>query len=268
MNVERLARRYHIRPHKGFSQHFLLDQSVLKSTIQHAELSSQSTVLEIGAGVGNLTSALADTGAQVLAFEVDRQFIPLLQETFGTRANVELVFEDFFHWFRQHAHELPKPFSIVANLPYHMTSHFFRTVLETERQPERVVVLVQKEVAERIGAEPGRMSLLSLSVQLYCRPRVVRTVPAVSFWPKPKVDSSLLVLSDIRRASNDVAPLFRLATFAFAGRRKQLVNSLVAGLHKSRPEVVDCLRSVGIKPTVRPQELTLEQWENLAKVFG
>lgn len=268
MNVQELLRRYNIRPRKGFSQHFLLDEIVLREAVRFGQIRSNLPVLEIGAGIGNLTAELAKTGARVLAFEVDRRFEQLLRDRFGKRKNAQLVFEDFFRWFREHNATLPDEYIVAGNLPYQSTAHFFRTVLEARQKPSRIVVLVQKEVAERICAAPGAMSLLSLSVQLYARPTIIRKVPRTAFWPQPKVDSALLLLTEIQSPKSDLQSLFSLARIAFSGRRKQLANSLAAGLQKPPSAIVASLRTLNIKPTARPQELSVEEWKRIDRTLS
>lgn len=268
MSVHELLKRYEIRPRKDFSQNFLLDESVLRDAVRYGRIRTNAPIIEIGAGIGNLTAMLAESGAQIFAFEVDRRFEALLRDRFGRQKNVQLFFEDFFQWFRMHNAKLPKEYVLVGNLPYQSTAHFFRSVLEARKKPTRIVVLVQKEVAERICASPGAMSLLSLSVQLYGRPAILRRVPRTAFLPQPKVDSALLLVTDIRSPISDFQPLFHISRIAFSVRRKQLAVSLASGLKKPKSDVAAILQKIGMKPTTRPQELTVDQWKKITRAFN
>lgn len=263
--VRRLARRYGVQPSKLLSQNFLIDQSVVETSIDAAALAEGDRVIEVGAGFGVLTKALIATGARVMAFEIDRRLAAALHDLLGKQKNFSLMPEDFFHWFRGHTPLLAAhPYRIVANLPYNVSSFFFQTVLTSPYPPSSIVVLIQKELAERITAVPGQMSLLALSVQLYGVPTILRMVPRSAFWPQPEVDSSLLAIDSIHQPKHSTAALFRLARMAFAGKRKQLHNSLATGLHTTPDLLRPFFSAAQIPSTIRPQELTLVQWRALA----
>ncbi|MBI3956579.1 MAG: ribosomal RNA small subunit methyltransferase A [Candidatus Kerfeldbacteria bacterium] len=267
--VRARARQFGVRPAKQRSQSFLIDPAVVHLSVQTAQCGPGDWVLEIGAGFGALTAGLLASGADVTAYEIDERLAASLVDLFHGEQRFSLVVGDFFRWFYEHQQALAaRPFQIVANLPYHLTSRFFKDVLSASLLPTVIVVLVQKEVAERVAAPPGSTSLLSLAVQLFGKPSIVRTVPRGSFWPKPDVDSALLRISDIRRPAFDTAPIFRLARLAFANRRKQIHNSLSAGLHWSSDEVTAVLSAAGIASTARPQELSIPQWRKLAEAVG
>lgn len=267
-SLQRLAKRFGVRPSKRHSQNFLLDASVVQASTDTANIHHGDWVLEVGPGFGVLTEALLRTGADVTAFEIDERLASALMERFRSEKHLSLVVGDFFRWFREHQKDLAqRSYNIVSNLPYHASSHFFETALSAEHPPQKIVVLLQLEVAERIVATPGSMSLLSLAVQLYGKPRLVKRVPCTAFWPLPDVDSALLSVDDIRTPSFDTAPLFRCARMAFTGRRKQLANTLAAGFRKPKEEVAQALKSVDINPTTRPQELSVEEWRRIVGVF-
>ncbi len=266
--IQELARRFHVRPSKEHSQNFILDRSVVRSMAEEAETGRGDWVLEVGAGFGALTEELLATGADVLAFEIDENLAAALVERFRDAPTFHLVVGDFFRWYREHPDDLrSKPFSIVANLPYHASSFFFETVLASSTKPRQIIVLLQKEVAERIAAEPGSMSLLSLSVQMYGVPSVLLHVPKRAFWPQPEVDSAVLAVTDVHEGPENAKEIFRLARMAFAGKRKQLHNTLAAGFHRSGAEIIPLLQSAGIAETTRPQELSVEGWARLAETF-
>ena len=252
-------------------QHFLIDQSVLRTIIQSAHLSPHDRVLEVGAGFGQLTLALLDAGAQVWAVESDAKFMSALQKIQTQHAphtsasHLTLIHKDIR---KLNISELVNEshYTVVSNLPYNITSWFLRMMLEQKNKPISMTLLLQKDVAERIVAQPGHMSLLALSVQYYARPKIIRIVSKASFWPKPEVDSAIIHFANIHELNFAYEKkLFQIARIAFAGKRKQLCNSLSAGLQKNKNEITAILKSVHIKPTQRPQELSLQQWKLLAE---
>ncbi len=266
--IRKRARRFHVRPNKEHSQNFLLNQDVVRTMASEAGIGKRDWVLEVGAGFGALTEELLATGADVLAFEIDENLAAALVDRFRSETQFQLIVGDFFRWYREHTQELMhKSFSIVANLPYHVSSFFFETVLSDSISPKQIIVLLQKEVAERIAAKPGAMSLLSLSVQMFGTPSVLLYVPKRDFWPQPDVDSAVLAVKNIHGGPDNTKQLFQLARMAFAGKRKQLHNTLAAGLHRSGAEIVPLLRKANIAETARPQELTVADWKRLAEAF-
>lgn len=267
------ARRYGVHPSKQHSQHFLLDQRVVTTAVTSAGLRPEERVLEVGAGFGILTDALLASGAQVLAFEIDERLVAALSDRFRDAKGLQIIAGDFFRWFREHAAELgASPYAILSNLPYHASSYFFETVLSSPHPPTTIVVLLQAEVADRIAAAPGGFSMLSLAVQVYGTPSILLRVSRNAFWPQPEVDSALLMVRAIKKPEDDATPLFRLAKMAFANRRKQLHNSLKAGLHGSDEEMQRLFSLSGLSPTLRPQDLSVDAWwlltRSAATVFG
>ncbi len=266
---------HNMRPNKSFGQNFLIDRTVLQEIVQAAEITSDDKVLEVGSGTGVLTRELARYANRVIAVEIERDMLALLAETTQPYPNVELVarnllFLDPVEFFGQSAYKL------VANLPYYITAPTFRHFLESANPPRTVVVMVQWEVAQRITAQPGDMSLLAISVQFYGRPRVVARVPASSFYPAPKVDSAILRIDvDAQDASNDRAALtgeerdrfFRVVQAGFSERRKQLHNSLTHGLHVKNEMVRAWLEQAQIEPSRRAETLSIEEWLRLSALF-
>jgi 16S rRNA (adenine1518-N6/adenine1519-N6)-dimethyltransferase len=265
--VRDLMRRHNIEAQKSFSQHWLVDRDALEKIVDAAELSRADTVLEVGAGLGVLTVELARRAGRVVAAEIEREVMRGLREVTKPYPNIEIYNidlmqinpTDFFG---------ATPYKLVANLPYAITALTLRHFLEAEHPPERTVVLIQREVAERITAPPGDMSLLSLSVQFYSTPRLVARVSARSFDPPPQVDSAIVALE--RHAppiTGDArARLFVIAKLAFAQRRKQLHNILPGALHLSAPQVRTWLDAAGISPDRRPQTLSVAEWVRLAEL--
>lgn len=262
-----LLRRFGIRPSKKLGQNFMADSRALKRVIAAAEIEGDETVLEIGAGVGTLTWRLAQRCARVVAVEIDERLIPALEYALGDLGNVEVVTGDIL--MLDVAEILGnEPYSVVANIPYYITSTLIRHLMETECRPRCVVLTIQKEVAERIVTGPGEMSLLALSVQVYGVPELRGRIPASAFYPQPKVDSAVLRImsySTPRVPQALIKPLFTLARAGFGQKRKQIHNSLTKNLGKPKGVILEWLQAADVRPEQRAQELGVEDWIALAQ---
>jgi 16S rRNA (adenine1518-N6/adenine1519-N6)-dimethyltransferase len=228
---------------------------------------SRDVVVEVGAGLGTLTRVLAGRAGRVIAVETDAALLPLLREALppASYPNVELVHADVLHLAPHNLDLEPGGYSVVANLPYYITSAVLQHFLADEIPPRRMVVMVQREVAQRAVAQPPRMNLLAVSVQFYAQPRIVMRVPAGAFVPRPDVDSAVLRL-DVRPAPVVNVPratFFRVARAGFGQRRKQLRNALAAGLDRPGPEVDAALDAAGIDGRRRAETLSLTEWGSL-----
>lgn len=266
-SARQLLLEYGLEPHKGLGQNFLLDRGALGRIVAAAEIQPGDRVLEIGPGLGVLTRALAEAGASVVAVELDRGLVGLLQDKLADLAQVRIIHQDIL---KADIGQLAggAPYKVVANLPYNITSAALRHALEAAPRPALLVVMVQKEVAQRIVAEPGEMSLLAVSVQLYGRPRIMAHVPAGSFYPRPKVDSSILRIKTFPTLDipePDIPRFFALARAGFAQRRKQLRNTLSKGLNLPADAVEEKLRRCDIDPQRRAETLTLPEWKRLLR---
>lgn len=258
-----------MRPNKAFGQNFLIDRSVLQQIVEAAEINANDEVLEVGSGTGVLTRELAQEARRVVAVELERDMLTLLEKTVGDRPNVELVERNLL-FINPQDHFEHRPYKLVANLPYYITAPTFRHFLESENPPRLLVVMVQLEVAQRIVAAPGDLSVLGVSIQFYGKPRIVSKVPAQAFYPAPKVDSAIL-----RIDVNDKAPLtleerdrfFRVVQAGFAEKRKQLHNSLTHALHYKNGVVRACLSQAGIEASRRAEMLSIEEWVQLWRAF-
>ncbi|PIR94237.1 ribosomal RNA small subunit methyltransferase A [Candidatus Falkowbacteria bacterium CG10_big_fil_rev_8_21_14_0_10_39_11] len=268
MNVRELIKKYNVKPKRSAGQNFLINPEPLHQIVKAAELTDQDDVLEIGPGLGVLTEELLPRVKRVVTVELDRSLIYVLKKQFKRAENLTIINNDVL--------KLPieeivdnfegEKYKIVANIPYNITSHFLRKFLEHDLRPTKMVLLVQKEVAERVVAEPGKMSLLALSVQLFAKPRIVTIVGAKSFFPAPKVDSAVLDLEVTGpRFEVDQKRFFQLSKIGFSAKRKQLKNNLSAGLRISSDEIGQKLQELGLKETVRAQELSVENWADLTK---
>jgi 16S rRNA (adenine1518-N6/adenine1519-N6)-dimethyltransferase len=251
LNIRPLLRQLNLRPSKGRGQSFL----------------TTDTVLEIGPGLGILTAALARQAGQVLTVELDARLAEHLRKSLAGFPNVHLVEGDVL---TLPPSDLPAPpYKLVANIPYSITSAVLRRFLETPARPSRLVLMLQKEVAQRIVAAPGRMSVLAVSVQFYAAPRLVAIVPASAFYPVPEVESAILRLDTLAEPPVDVpAPhFFRTVTAGFSQKRKQLHNSLGGGLGIPAAEMTRLLRSANIDESRRAETLTLSEWAAVTRVL-
>ncbi|MGH7158078.1 MAG: 16S rRNA (adenine(1518)-N(6)/adenine(1519)-N(6))-dimethyltransferase RsmA [Candidatus Saccharimonadales bacterium] len=248
---------------KSLGQHWLDDEASLEAMCVAADVQPEDFVLEIGPGPGTLTKKLVKQAKQVLAVEYDPELARQLSWRV-TADNLTVVQQDIL---RFDLTSLPPNYKVVANIPYYLTSNLLRILCESTNHFSKAALLIQKEVAERVCAQPGGMSMLSVSVQFYCRASLGRLVPARLFTPPPKVDSQILVLEYHHRPlfAEDVdAKLFlRIAKAGFAQRRKTLLNSLSAGLRLSRGQAGELLETAGIPPRIRAQNLSLDDWHRL-----
>jgi 16S rRNA (adenine1518-N6/adenine1519-N6)-dimethyltransferase len=267
LDAEALLRRYHLRAHKGLGQNFLQDPLALEEIVKTAEIQQTDTVLEIGPGLGSLTRYLAASAKEVVAVELDQNLLPPLNATLSSYQNVRLIHGDILELSPTEV-ITEKDYIVVANIPYYITSAVIRHLLEADVTPRRIVLTIQKEVAQRICAQPGDLSLLALSVQIYGKPRIATRISAEAFFPAPKVDSAVLVVDIyptplIKEELLDT--FFRLVKAGFSQKRKTLRNSLSAGLHIPPSDAAELLASAGIDPQRRAETLSIQEWENLSE---
>jgi 16S rRNA (adenine1518-N6/adenine1519-N6)-dimethyltransferase len=267
LNISLLLKKYGLRPHKGLGQNFLQDPIALEKISQAAEIRETDTVLEIGPGLGSLTRYLAAAAREVIAVELDQHLLPPLKAILAPYQNVRLIHGDILELSPDDLIQ-EQDYLVAANIPYYITSAVIRHLLESRRKPRRVVLTIQKEVAQRICEKPGDMSLMALSVQVYGRPRIAAQVPAGAFFPAPSVDSAVLVI--------DIYPMplippeyldsfFKLIKAGFSQKRKTLRNSLSSGLSIPPTNAADLLTGVGIDPQRRAETLSIQEWQQLAE---
>jgi 16S rRNA (adenine1518-N6/adenine1519-N6)-dimethyltransferase len=264
----------HIRAKKSLGQHFLADRQVVQDIVAALDIRPGDQVLEIGPGHGVLTRALVEAGATVAAVELDRELIPELRTL-----PIHVIHQDILKVDPGRIFHGP-PYKVAGNIPYYISSPILRRLLEAQPKPELVVLMLQKELAERVVAGPGDMSLLSVSVQLYGRPEILREVPAGAFRPPPKVDSAVLRIEVYPRPAvplHDLEQFFAVARAGFSERRKQVRNALQrnfkpGGAHTKASldpaAVSEALRSAGVDPMRRAETLTLEEWAAVAEGIG
>jgi len=271
-------RQFDLRARKSLGQHFLIDRDVLELIVATAEITATDTVVEIGPGLGVLTGELAKKAGLVLAVEKDSGLSAVLGDTMASCRNVAVINRDILEV--EPASLLPElplaatvsplSYKVVANLPYYITSAVLRHFLEAKVKPEIMVLMMQKEVAEAIVAEPGGMSLLSVSVQFYGKPGIISYVPAKCFYPAPEVESAILRVDLYPQppvAVADEASFFALVRAGFTAPRKQIANSLAQGLKLPKADVLSLLEKASIMPRRRAETLSLDEWARLWQVF-
>jgi len=269
LNVSSLLRQYGLRADKKLGQNFLHDPFALIAITEAAAIRPTDIILEIGPGLGSLTRYLAAAARQVVAVELDADLIPPLEAVTQYYENIRIIQGDIL---KISPNELIKEpdYLVVANIPYYITSAIIRHLLENKNKPRRIVLTIQKEVANRICAEPGGMSLLALSVQVYGQPRIAKHIPANAFFPSPRVDSAVLCI-DIYPSPKIQSELleifFKLIKAGFSQKRKTLRNSFSSGLHINANEAASLLKKANIDPMRRAETLSIEEWKTLCSLY-
>lgn len=259
---------HHLLPKKSLGQNFLFDEGILRRIVAAGAVTAADEVLEVGPGIGALTAVLAQEAASVTAVELDDRFIPILQNELSPYANVHIVHGDILT--ENPADYFTKPYKVVANVPYYITGAILRHLLSCNPKPSRMVLTMQKEVAERITAVSPQMSLLAVSVQFYGTATIVDTIKAGAFWPRPKVDSAVIVIdlgeTAVSYPNIDEKKFFRLVKIGFAQKRKQLQKNLRA-LGYPRETIIEKMAQAAIAPNRRAQSLAIADWVRLYEAF-
>ena len=273
-NTIEVLQRHNFTFQKKYGQNFLVDPNVLERVMDAAGVSGEDCVLEIGPGIGTMTQLLAERAGKVVAVEIDRNLIPILEETLAPYSNVTVINEDILKLDVEETIRVRgegRPVKVVANLPYYITTPIIMSLLEGGAPLESITVMVQKEVAERMQAGPGTKDYgaLSLAVQYYSRPEVVANVPPNCFIPRPNVGSAVIRLTRYGTPpvqAADPGKLFTVIRASFNQRRKTLANSLgnAPGLSASRERVAGILEEMGLPAMIRGEALTLEQFAELS----
>lgn len=254
-------------PKKSLGQHWLKDRDILAGIAEAADITPLDTVLEIGPGLGTLTSELLRRAEKVVAVELDGDLAAKLPGQFPGKT-LEVHNEDILDF---DLNILPKEYIVVANVPYYITSKIIQKLMTSQNKPKTTVLLIQKEVAVRLAAEPGNMSILSISAQIYGEVELDQLVPAQFFTPPPKVDSQVVVIRTRPHPlvnPEDERLFFRVVKAGFSAKRKKLRSSLAAGLNMSKQDVEVLLPKAGINPDDRAEALAIHQWIDLAKLVG
>jgi 16S rRNA (adenine1518-N6/adenine1519-N6)-dimethyltransferase len=270
MNPREMLEAFGINPKKSLGQNFMHDPNTIEKIAVTAEIMPDDTVVEVGPGTGELTERLAQSARHVMAIEVDERLQPLLEERFAHHKNVYFIFNDVL---KINVAQLvgAKDYLLVANVPYYITTAILEHVLSSSHRPKRIVITMQYEVAQRICATPGDMSLLAVSVQYYGKPQIVSKLNPAVFWPRPGVDSAVLRVDCYDKPIVDAPSdelFFRVVKAGFSQKRKQLRNSISGGLQVKNSDAGEYLEAAGIDSTRRAETLTLEEWARLAHVIA
>ena len=277
-----LLQKHELRARKSLGQHFLVNSGVLKKITAAADLTSSDIVIEVGPGPGVLTAELIKKAGYVIAVEVDATMVELLKETFSYADNLSLIAGDILQTvpadlINQEKTRFPESlknasqYKLVANLPYYITQPIIRHFCEAKVKPQSLVIMVQKEVAKNIVAQPGDLSILAISVQFYGKPHIVDYVPSSYFYPAPKVDSAILKIDLYDKPIVEVTSeknFFRTVKAGFCAARKQVANAFSQGLDIPKTEVISLMQIAQVDPQKRAETLTLREWANLEKVFA
>jgi len=282
--IKNLLKKYQTCLSKRFGQNFLIDKKVIKKIITTANLGANDIILEIGPAIGNLTIELAKKVKRVVAVEKDPRMAEILKETLKDFNNVEIIQGDILkskllnskfqapnpRQIPNSKSKIPKNYKVVANLPYYIVAPVIRKFLETENQPKEMVLMVQKEVAQRICAKPPKMSILAVSVQFYAKPEIISFVSKKSFWPSPKVDGAIIkIIPKKLLVKPGLANLFfRIVRAGFSQPRKQILNNLSNMLKLKKEKVKAWLLKNNIQPNQRAETLIIEDWIALTKNSG
>lgn len=270
-NTIAVLQKYHFNFQKKYGQNFLIDSNILENIIAAADINKEDCVLEIGPGIGTMTQYLCENAREVVAVEIDKKLIPILeQDTLAAYDNITIINEDILkvdiNTLVQEKNN-GRPIKVVANLPYYITTPIIMGLFESHVPLESITIMVQKEVAERMQVGPGTKDYgaLSLAVQYYAKPQVKLTVPANCFMPRPNVDSAVIKLTRHKEPPvrvSDEKLMFDIIRASFNQRRKTLVNGLnnAAGLNIKKEDVLSALEKMGLPPAIRGEALTLEQF--------
>jgi len=263
--VKEVLDKYQIRPSKRLGQNFLISQKALNDFINACDLKKNDIVLEIGPGLGTITQAIAPKVEKVIAVEKDLKMCEITREILQGFKNIEIVNEDIL----KYRVVIKNPYKVVGNLPFYITAPVIRIFLESEKPPQEMIFMIQKEVGQRICAEPPNMNLLAVSVQFYAKPKIVSYLSKNSFWPQPKVDSAIVKLSNVKYPALNVDKdlFFKIVKAGFSSPRKQLRNNLSKKLGINKEKTERWLLKNNIQPSQRAETLSVLDWINLVKTL-
>ena len=273
-----ILKKYNFNFQKRFGQNFLIDSHILEKIVESAEITKEDCVLEIGPGIGTMTQYLAESAGQVIAVEIDKSLIPILEDTLSPYDNVTVINEDILKvdvCKLAQEKNAGRPVKVVANLPYYITTPIIMGLFENQVPLDSITIMVQKEVADRMQVGPGTKDYgaLSLAVQYYARPQIVTNVPPNCFMPRPKVGSAVIRLTRFQEPPvkvDDEKLMFAIIRASFNQRRKTLVNGLknASELSFTKEQIESALTSAGIPLNIRGEALTLEQFAQLSNEFS
>jgi 16S rRNA (adenine1518-N6/adenine1519-N6)-dimethyltransferase len=264
--VKKYLRRAGLKAKKSLGQHFLIDNSVLETIVKSAELTSEDNIIEVGPGLGILTLELAKKVKNVIAIEIDNDLASLLKKSTEPIPNITVINADILKRSPVQLLNGKRPYKVVANLPYYITSPVLQHFIRDPLKPAIMVVMVQKEVGQAIVATPGQLSVLAISLQLFTRPEIVAYVPASSFYPAPKIDSVIVRFKTLPEPAVNITNIDDFLSFircGFNAPRKQLRNSLAQGLQQKPSDIAHIFEKAQIESQRRPETLSIEEWEKL-----
>lgn len=266
-NIRKILKRSGLWAKRSLGQHFLVDTNVLSKIIGAANISSKDYVIEVGPGLGTLTTKLCEKADKVLAVEKDRTLISVLKETTSNCSNLDISNADILRLTDEELGiDKKQKYKVVANLPYYVTSPILQYFLGKENKPQLLVLMVQKEVGMRIVAGPGELSVLAISVQIYGKPEIITQVLRSSFFPEPQVDSALIRITPYNKLFIEIADkklFFRIVKAGYSERRKQLHNALDGGLAIDEAKIKKILDDANVNPTWRAEDLSLLDWKRI-----
>ncbi len=260
-----LLNKYNMRPKKSLGQNFLMDANVVQKIVQAANVSKRDCIVEIGPGLGILTKELAKTGASITSVEIDSWAIPLLEDELKNYSNVKIINEDALKFFPPSG-----KYKMVANIPYYITSPLISHFLKNKNRPEKMVILIQKEVAEKIIAKEGRLNVPAINVQIFGKPKIVAKVSRRCFHPMPKVDSAVLEIEMFKKPlveEKNLKKFFKIVHAGFAHKRKTILNSFIRSMDIDIKTAREVIEKCGITVTARAQHLTVDDWKCLSNAI-
>ncbi len=279
LKIKEICQKLGIRPSRRRGQNFLVNKRVLERIPEIAEFKKDDIILEIGAGLGTLTQELAKRVKKVIAVEIDKRLVEILKEKFSASGgknykNIEIIQGNALEEIKNQISKIKntnqkskiiKNLKIVGNIPYYITGRLLRIIFELENKPSIIVLMLQKEVAERICAKPEKMSRLSVMVQFYGQPKIRQIVSRNNFWPVPKVDSAILKISQIKTELPRINTnnFFKIVKAGFASPRKYLINNLIKSGIIKKEELIKVFQKIGLNGKIRAQELSVENWLKL-----
>ena len=266
-NIKNIFEKYKVSPSKRLGQNFLITDGVVQKIIKETEIAKDDIILEVGPGTGTITIELAKKAKKVIAIEKDPKMVEILKETMKDFNNVEIVEGDILKI--KNLKLKNKNYKIVANLPFYLTSPVIYQFLEAKEIAKKIILIIQKEVAQRICVKSSKMNLLAISVQFYSQPKILGYISKGSFWPQPKVDSAILQIEPMPIAlkKEDVSLFFKIIRFGFSQPRKQLINNLSKGLKVDKIRTEQWLIKNNIQPAQRAETLAIKEWLKLTKTF-
>jgi 16S rRNA (adenine1518-N6/adenine1519-N6)-dimethyltransferase len=266
--IIKILKNHRINPNRSLGQNFLVDREILTELVRQADLDASDVILEVGPGLGSLTKELAQEVRKVVAVELSDRLAKICQQECRGLVNIKIINRDILVLDLAEL-SLGQNYKVVSSLPYQITSPFLRKLITADQRPKLIVLLVQREVAERIVAQPkdSRRGFLSVLVQLFYQPEIIREVAEESFYPAPKVKSAILKLTPIEKnyLVKDPAKFFKLLQAGFGHKRKKLVNSLALNLKLDRKKISEAIKAGGLKDNDRAESLTIENWIELGQ---